>query len=453
MGLLRSKIEYESHGKADCQQMKQRPCCTLMTGFLLAFVVSVNVTAADSRDNSEHSVNQLIDDLTQIESQAPGTGGPQGAQAADIEGHQWHIGHSLIDVVDASHKWRGDAGKGKPNITFASGAIEGSPGCGRFNGAYRRSGEELTIAAGWTDDKEKPCNDKEKESATNILRVLTNVRKTHHGHWENWHLDDEEGRTQVSLSPMQPGIDLSELEDTFGHLTRLGGSRARFADVIVNIGPGLVTFSRPPYQTYFIFKYKLGRLEFPPDDRYEKAAKDRELSQDEQTAQAFEKVLREIGSYEAGPNSVTFFDKDRQPIMVINSFPRTTIENHRWRIAKYRGDSSPSVIVFDRVLPITQQADKDGLLDANDYAEVTFMNGHVTGSPGCGGWWGTYKLSGNQLTFDATLSLFGTCPDEDFVQDRLVENAFRAAVLVEQKGDHVLLRDKYGKVQILLVPY
>lgn len=371
---------------------------------------------------------------------------------ADIEGRQWHIEHSVNDV-DASHKWRGDAGKGKPNITFVNGGIEGSPGCGRFNGAYRRSGNELTIAAGWTDDEEKPCDDKEKESATNILRALINVRKIHYGGSEYWDLGDEKGTTQVILSPMQPGNDLSELEDTFWHLTQLKGSSADFADVVVNIGPGRVTFSKPSYQTYFPFEYKLARLAFVPDDRFDAAAKNREFPQDEQIARAFEKVLREIGSYEAGPNTVTFFDKDRQPIMVINSFPRTTIENRRWRIAKYRGDSSPTVIVLGRSLQITQQADKDGLFDANDYAEVTFLNGHVTGSPGCGGWWGTYKLSGNQLTFDATLSLFGTCPDEDFVQDHLVQNAFRSAVRVEEKGDHVLLRRKDGEVQIVLVPY
>lgn len=100
-----------------------------------------------------------------------------------------------------------------------------------------------------------------------------------------------------------------------------------------------------------------------------------------------------------------------------------------------------------------QQADKDRLLDANEYAEVTFLNGRVRGSPGCGGWWGTYKLSGSQLTFDAGLSLFGICPPEDFAKDRLVEKAFRAAERIEDKGDHVLLRDTDGNVQILLVPY
>jgi len=373
-------------------------------------------------------------------------------QAVDIEDRQWHIEHSVNRVNDASHKWRGDAGKGKPNITFASGAIEGSPGCGRFNGAYRRSGEELTMAVGWTDGQEKPCSDKEKESATNILRVLTGVRQIHYAEPEYWHLDDEKGTTQVVLSLMQPGSDLSELEDTFWHLTQLEGSSADFADLVVNIGPRQVTFSTPSYQTSFPFHYKMAGLVFVPDDRHD-PPEDRKLSQDEQTAKVFEKVLREIGSYEAGPNSVTFFGKDRQPIMVINSFPRRTIENRRWRIAKYRGDSSPSVMVLGRRLPITQQADKDGLVDAYDYAEVTFLNGHVTGSPGCGGWWGTYKLLGNQLTFDATLSLFGTCPDEDFVQNGLVESAFRAAVRIEEKGDHVLLRDKDRNVQIILVPY
>ena len=358
----------------------------------------------------------------------------------DIEGHQWYIAHSVNGVMDASHKWRGDAGKGRPDIIFASGVIEGSPGCGRFNGAYRRSGNQLTISAGWTDDEEKLCNDKERESAANILQVLATVRQIHHEEPEYWDLDDEKGKPQITLSLMQPGNDLSELEDTFWHLTQLEGSSADFGDVIINIGPGQVTFSTPSYQTFFPFHYKLAGLEFVPDYRHDTASKNRELSQNEQTAKAFEKALREIGSYDAGPNSVTFFGKDRQPIMVINSFPRRTIENRRWRIAKYRGDS-------------TQQADKDGLLDANEYAEVTLLNGHVTGSPGCGGWWGTYKLSGSQLTFDAGLSLFGICPPEDFAQDRLVEKAFRSAVRTEEKGDHVLLRDKDGNVQILLVPY
>jgi heat shock protein HslJ len=420
--------------------IRLRPHRKLITGFFLGCVLSVTITAAQSKDNSKRSVTRPVDDLTQVESQAPGIGSPHGARPADIEGHQWRILHSVNGVIDASHKWRGDAGKGKPTITFASDAIEGSPGCGRFNGAYRRSGNQFTISAVWTDDKEKPCNDKEKESAANILQVLATVGKIHHEEPEYWHLDDEKGTTQITLLLMQPGYDLSELEDTFWHLTQLEGSSVDFGDVIINIGPGEVTFSNPSYQTSFSFDYKLAGLEFIPHDGLSRAATNRALSPDEQTAKVFEKVLHEIRSYEAGPNSVTFFGKDRQTIMVINSFPRRTIENRRWRIAKYRGDS-------------TQQADKEGLLDANEYSEVTFLNGHVNGSPGCGGWWGTYKLSGKQLTFDAGLSLFGTCPPELFDQDRLVEKAFRAAVRIEEKGDHVLLRDKDGKVQILLVPY
>jgi heat shock protein HslJ len=361
-------------------------------------------------------------------------------RSPDIEGHQWHIGRSTNSDIDASRKWRGDAGKGRPAITLASGAIEGSPGCGRFNGAYRRSGNQLTISAGWTNDEKKPCNDKERESAANILQVLATVRQIHHEGPEYWLLDDENGTTQITLSLMQPGHDLSELEDSFWRLTQLEGSSADFADVIINIGAREVTFSNPSYQTSFPFNYKLAGLEFIPHYGLSAAAKDRALTPDEQTAKVFETVLHEIRAYEASADSVTFFGKGRQPIMVINSFPLRTIENRRWRIARYHGDSA-------------QQADHDGLIDANEYAEVTFLNGRVRGSPGCGGWWGAYKLAGNQLTFDASLSLFGFCPPEDMTQDRLVENAFRAAVRIEEKSDHVLLRDKAGNVQILLVPY
>jgi hypothetical protein len=48
------------------------PYCKLITGFLLACVLSVNITAADSKDYSKRSVTQLIDDLTQIDSLSPG---------------------------------------------------------------------------------------------------------------------------------------------------------------------------------------------------------------------------------------------------------------------------------------------------------------------------------------------------------------------------------------------
>jgi hypothetical protein len=74
-----------------------------------------------------------------------------GAMHAAFEGREWGISQyynhqallsphpQLVRVTD-------------PYISFAHGIIQGAPGCGKFTGTYRRSGDVLTIAAKWSDD-------------------------------------------------------------------------------------------------------------------------------------------------------------------------------------------------------------------------------------------------------------------------------------------------------------
>jgi heat shock protein HslJ len=120
--------------------------------------------------------------------------------------------------------------------------------------------------------------------------------------------------------------------------------------------------------------------------------------------------------------------------------PAQAIENRRWRIAKYRGDS-------------TQKGDEQGLVDAATTAEITFSKGRIQGSPTCGGLGGTYTLSGDQMTIHAEFFLAGFCPDDQLAQNKLVLNALRGRLRIEEQGDHVLLRDKDDKERVLLVPY
>ena len=101
---------------------------------------------------------------------------------------------------------------------------------------------------------------------------------------------------------------------------------------------------------------------------------------------------------------------------------------------------------------VTQQTDKEGLIDAK-FADIIFLNGRVRGSTGCGGWAGTYTLSGDRLVFQADFALFGTCDTEGFAQGPVVVNAFKGELRIEEKDDHILLRDSNGKTHILLVPY
>jgi heat shock protein HslJ len=116
------------------------------------------------------------------------------------------------------------------------------------------------------------------------------------------------------------------------------------------------------------------------------------------------------------------------------------IENRRWSIAKYRGDG-------------TQKSDEQGLIDAAKTAEITFAMGRIHGSPTCGALVGTYRLSGVELTIQADFILNGFCPPEELAQNQLVLTAFKGDLRIEQKDDHILLRDTSGKARVLLVPY
>ena len=125
--------------------------------------------------------------------------------------------------------------------------------------------------------------------------------------------------------------------------------------------------------------------------------------------------------------------------MVLNCLQQKGIENRRWRIAKYRGDRT--------------QKGNEGLLDATEPAEITFLHGRVEGSPECGAWEGIYEVSDDRVTVQAGWVLAGFCYPAGLAQDGPVEDAFKGELQIEGQGDHIVLRDMTGKARILLVPY
>lgn len=72
------------------------------------------------------------------------------------------------------------------------------------------------------------------------------------------------------------------------------------------------------------------------------------------------------------------------------------IENRRWNILRFRGN-------------VPHQADREGLIEAKEPADILFLNGSVDGSPGCGGWVGTYSLKDGYLSVHASEALAGMC--------------------------------------------
>ena len=365
------------------------------------------------------------------------------ARPTDPEGREWLISNYF---VNKEQKWpfRKIGQKVDAHLSFESGAFKGSPGCGQFTGTYHKSGGQFTISTDWTDEKEMPCSSDQRKNAEQILWALTNVRgiDVAPAYWDSdaLLLTDAKGSTQITLSPMQPGRDLSELQDSFWHLARLRGSQADLSGVTVDIGKGQVTFSTVLYFAAFPFRYKLAGVKFFPAWSHTIASDNSESQRDKQLANVFENTLHKISSYDLSQDSLTFFGNDQEALIVLNSLRQQGIENRRWRIAKYRGDGN-------------QHSDEEGLVDATESADITLLHGRVEGSPGCGAWVGTYKVSGDHVTVNAQWALAGLCYPAGFAQDRLVENAFKGELQIEENGDHILLRDMTREARILLVPY
>jgi heat shock protein HslJ len=116
------------------------------------------------------------------------------------------------------------------------------------------------------------------------------------------------------------------------------------------------------------------------------------------------------------------------------------LENRRWRIAKYLANGSNG-------------GGEKRLIDAAKTAEIEFENGAIHGSPTCGVLVGPYTLSGNQLTVQPDFVLNGFCPTEQLAQNQQVLNALKGDLRIEEKDNHIILRDKSGQVRVLLVPY
>ena len=242
------------------------------------------------------------------------------------------------------------------------------------------------------------------------------------------------------LGPMQPGKDLSELQNTFWHLAKLEGSRTDLSGVIIEIEKGGIAFSTVSYSTGVSFDYSLSGLQFPPATPLVQSSNNRQSWRDERIAKLFADAFRRTNSYHLSRGNLTFFGQNQHELLVLGPVQEVGIENRRWHIAKYRGDMS-------------QPPDEEGLVDAVEPADITFLQGRVAGSTGCGAWFGTYRISGDHVTVQAGSILGGACNPAGYKQGPLVEEAFKGELRIKEKGENILLRDVTGKARSLLIPY
>jgi heat shock protein HslJ len=260
-----------------------------------------------------------------------------------------------------------------------------------------------------------------------------------------WHddallLSNSKGEIQVTLSPKQAGNDLAEFRDSYWRLVQMQGLQNDFSSVVIKFGEGDVSFDTPACFFAYPFEYEMAGLTFSPAWARNCTAENRKSGPDWQIAQVFERRLHSINSYQRTQEALTFFDKGKHIILVLNPIHPTGIETRIWRIEKYRANDAS----------IT---DTNGLTDAKSRATISLVNGRVGGSPGCGGWEGTYELSGDRLTLNAGVFLAGLCYRAQETQSNVVEKAFHGHLRIEQTDDQILLRNEKGQAEIQLVPF
>jgi len=253
---------------------------------------------------------------------------------------------------------------------------------------------------------------------------------------------DNEIRIGDAILRKQKIEDVFELHDTFWHLKELQGLNGSFSEIVVailsspqsvNEEQGLVVFSTPSYSGSFPLYRSPTQLKFYPNYGY-KSSPERKIEE------TFGVNLQKSSCYKLHDGLLTFMDSEQHPLIVLSTFKQTGIENQNWKIAKYRRLGS-------------KESQKDVLVNAQVQGNIVFMNGHVYGGPGCGGWAGRYSISGNILTFNGGIILAGLCFGNQWAQGPGFEREIQGDRLIKKEGDHILLTDKDGRTMLQLVPF
>lgn len=247
--------------------------------------------------------------------------------------------------------------------------------------------------------------------------------------------------------PAQPSIEFSRLHNTFWHLEEIQGSDTNTPGVIVSIQSAYssgdeisITFSTPSYSVGFLLWNTPGGLDSVTVYDKRGVPKSERFSQDQQSAKIFESALHRICRYELRDEVLKLVDSGGHPIMVLSSVRQIGIENRRWRIAKYSGGDFSLI-------------GEKGLIEAKVPGDITFLNGQIYGSPGCGGFTGTYTVSRNKVESDVGTGLGGLCSSEGFEQGQAVVGDVKGDRRIEKQGKNILLCDQGGRPVLLLVPF
>lgn len=159
----------------------------------------------------------------------------------------------------------------------------------------------------------------------------------------------------------------------------------------------------------------------------------------------FYRALRQSDSVVAAGDTLTF-SWANQPLMRLQRFEPDGLEIRRWKIEEYldeRGLRAPDPYVSDR-------ASGAGDTTTLPPPTITFAQGALAGSPGCGGLGGDYQLTGRSLLIHPETILLGHCSASSMLQNDRIEEALRRVRHWDMDGRQVILRGDKGEIEVAL---
>lgn len=222
---------------------------------------------------------------------------------------------------------------------------------------------------------------------------------------------------------VSPDADLSSLDGTFWRLARLDGSGRTPSDAVLRVTRGAVDISQPEWVVSFPFRAEASGLAFFP-------ASSRTGTAEGQVSTLFERALHGTIRYRIEGERLSFLDNGGRPLITADLIHPDGPENRNWLVVLYR---------------------RDGMLvrpNSTVPPSVTFLNGIVDGSPGCGGLIGSYHRSGGRLEILTMWLLAGACAQSDFAEsNNATVDALNGQRRADVSGDRMWLKDEAGAVQ------
>ena len=218
-----------------------------------------------------------------------------------------------------------------------------------------------------------------------------------------------------------------ELAGTFWRIDSLAGTTDDSSNVVVYISKSLVRISVPCLAVGYPYRYEHGSLTIVPSPASRSSCRDIVRSH---AIDVIEANLSGIAGSTIDAEALTFLDDRNRSIMKVSRLNANGLENQQWSIDQY----------FDG----TQ------LVASTGEPNVTFFNNIIDGSPGCGGLFGGYRLSGANLQISASWILGGYCPGDYRPQNEAIIGALSGERSIERDNERILLRDAQGKTRLVL---